>query len=97
MSDEIERLRADLADQRLVARYNLDWFSSLKTEYDALQEENARLREALKPFAAMMDGEHMQAFAESNDSDWMRCFLTIGDLRAARAALKEPGDEKTGI
>lgn len=58
-----------------------------------LREENARLREALKPFAAMMDGEHMQAFAEALDSDWTRCVVTIGDLRAALAALK---GEKNG-
>ena len=46
-----------------------------------------RLQEALEPFAAMMDGEHMQAFAEALDSDWTRCVVTIGDLRNCQRML----------
>ena len=73
----------------------LSWENRLEAadEIIRLREENARLRAALKPFAAMMDGEHMQAFAEALDSDWTRCVVTIGDLRAALAALK---GEKNG-
>ena len=70
-----------------VAKNEAEWWAY--HEINRLREENARLRGALKPFAAMMDGEHIQAFAEAKDSDWTRCFVTIGDLRAARDALQD--------
>ena len=54
-ADEITRLREENAAERLVAKDNLDWFNALKTDYDALREENARLREALRPMIEIED------------------------------------------
>ena len=77
-------------------------FSDNVAEITRLREENARLREALKPFAEMLKGNYsyqsddMLIKAGANQYDLVFDF-TLGDLRAARDALKEPGDEKTGI
>ena len=52
-----------------------------------LQQENEKLRAALKPFAdAAAD-----FIAEKHDMT--RAVVALGDLRAAVAALKETGDE----
>ena len=88
-----------MSDDEIVHDWESDCYvlhaanTSLREERERLRAENEKLRAALKPFAAMMDGEHMQAFAEALDSDWTRAVITIGDLRAAADALKETGDE----
>ena len=61
---------------------------------NALREENARLREALKPFAEMLKGNYshqsddMPIKAGANQYDLVFVF-TLGDLRAAAAAIRE--------
>ena len=85
LREENARLRADLADQRLVARDNLDWFSSLKTEYDALRAENARLLEALKPFVP----KTQVIEADIPDTRPIDVMVRAGELRAAAAAIRE--------
>ena len=52
-----------------------------------LRADNAKLRAALKPFADAAD----DFIAEKHDAH--RAIVTLGDLRAAAAALKETGDE----
>ena len=69
----------------------------LEAERDALREENARLREALKPFAGILKGNYshqsddMPIKAGANQYDLVFVF-TLGDLRAARAAIREGGE-----
>ena len=65
-------------------------------EVTRLREENARLREALKPFAEMLKGnyshqsDNMPIKAGANQYDLVFVF-TLGDLRAAAAAIREGG------
>ena len=63
-----------------------------------LREENARLREALKPFAELLKGNYshqsddMPIKAGANQYDLVFVFA-LGDLRAAAAAIREGGNE----
>ena len=52
--------------------------------YEALRAENARLREALKPFAAKAE-IYSEWAGTARDAVW----FPISDLRAARAAMGE--------
>ena len=55
--------------------------------YRELEAEIEKLRTALKPFAeAMEDVEEQAPYAHD-------CMVSVNDLRAAAAALKETGDE----
>ena len=54
-------------------------------EDNALREENARLREALKPFAYI--AEHVG----EEDARWA---VPSAHLRAARAAIREGGEDR---
>jgi hypothetical protein len=66
---------------------------------NALREENARLREALKPFAEMLKGnyshqsDNMPIKAGANQYDLVFVF-TLGDLRKAAAAIREGGKDE---
>lgn len=56
----------------------------------ALQAENARLREALEPFAKCaddLDGD--QDVARVPDNEWAKFRLLASDYRRARAALNQ--------
>ena len=89
-ADEITRLREENAAERLVAKDNLDWFNALKTDYDALREENTRLRAALKPFVPktqVIDA----AIPDTRPIDVM---VRAGELRAAAAAIREGEDNR---
>lgn len=72
----------------------------IKDEENArLREENSRLREALKPFAGILKGNYshqsddMPIKAGANQYDLVFVF-TLGDLRAAAAAIREGGKIK---
>lgn len=98
-----EALRAELAAERkrreaaeLVARDNLDWFDALKADYDTARAQVAKLREALEPFAA-----HADLLTDDDPEDTIICgfdgqYLRAGDVRHARAVLKETGDTNEG-
>ena len=66
-----------------------DIYSPSSDEITRLREENARLKEALEKFNVYL------LLDTDNDHDTRP--VMVWHLRAARAALKEPGDEKTGI
>jgi len=83
---------------------NYDYINLLKSDKtlqriinQKIQSENDRLREALEPFAEMLKGNYshqsddMPIKAGANQYDLVFGF-TLGDLRAARAAIRE---EKT--
>lgn len=84
----------------------IGWFANaiehscnpLRNECERLREENARLREALQPFAEMLKGNYshqsddMPIKAGANQYDLVFVF-TLGDLRAAAAAIREGGED----
>ena len=75
-ADEIERLRADLAN----------WQRSCSAWYAGKLEEDIRkLREALEPFAYYADAIDPDVSNLAGGSG------TVGDLRRARAVLEETG------
>ena len=51
----------------------------------AAEAENARLREALKPFTMVANSIH----ADSHDAEWEEVLIQVGDYRRARTALNE--------
>ena len=73
-----------------------DW---ARDEITRLSEENARLREALGPFAKMLKGNYSHQSddipikAGANQYDLVFVF-TLGDLRAAAAAIREGGKDE---
>jgi len=73
-----------------------DIYSPDPDEITRLREENARLREVLKPFAGILKGNYshqsddMPIKAGANQYDLVFVF-TLGDLRAAAAAIREGG------
>jgi hypothetical protein len=71
---EIERLRNEV-----MSDYNEGWEEGLS----AMKAENERLREALKPFAYYAD------LIPDDIGDTASASGTVGDLRAAKAALEE--------
>ena len=89
MSDIVERLK-----RNVVCMGHGDY----RVEPLSLQaaEEIEKLRETLKPFAAAaddLDDVDVGCIYDHPAANSIDC----KDLRAARAALKGPGDEKTGI
>ena len=82
MTDIIAHLRQDRP---------LSWEDRLEAadEITRLREENARLREALKPFAEAFESD----YAEQEEDHWdlwesaAASILTYGHLRAAKAAI----------
>ena len=87
-ADEITRLRAENETLRRDVRTAIMGDSA---ELQDVKRENEKLREALKPFAL----SSRYYWSDTNDdyliSDDKE--LTMGDLRAAAAAIKESGDE----
>jgi hypothetical protein len=68
--------------------------------FNAEVAKNAKLREALEPFAAAIDGVDSDIDRDDDDVSerWIATAITFGDLRRARAALKETkgdGDAQT--
>lgn len=56
----------------------------------SLVEENKRMREALKPFAQIVEDETMMAAGDDDADEWFRwdgSVLTVGDFRRAKDAL----------
>lgn len=93
-SEKIIQLREELA--AVTERMSkLDFErTAAELERDALREENARLREALKPFAKMAD--ELDDEWEDDGVHWIDCHQfehvpMVGDLRAAAAAIREGG------
>ena len=68
----------------------LEQVEKLEAALDAaLAEENARLREALRPFTLL--AENLESLKNSPDTEiWTYAFYA-GDIRRARAALKKTG------
>ena len=87
MSDIIEKLREYA--QHAETRSERDTFEATINEITSLREENARLREALKPFAEAFESD----YAEQEEDHWdlwesaAASILTYGHLRAAAAAI----------
>lgn len=67
------------------------WFLKVandrKAEVDELRAENAKLRDALKPFALMANEPHM--IRTLLNCEYYVCNVTGENLRKARAALKD--------
>ena len=62
------------------------WWSTMAEAADALEAASARiaaLEAALKPFA-----EVKARFEDIDDDEYADCLVTMGDLRAARAAME---------
>jgi len=103
MPDIVERLRYcqenglfDASRSAMTAGYG-----EAADTIEALRADNARLREAVKPFAEMLKGNYshqsddMPIKAGANQYDLVFVF-TLGDLRAARAAaaaIREGGKD----
>jgi hypothetical protein len=90
LDNERNRLWADkLKMQGEITRLREEESSKLKVRtsiLNALREENAQMREALKPFAGM--AQHCEGMSDSES----QCVF-VGDLRAARAAIREGGED----
>ncbi|MXN51857.1 hypothetical protein GR158_12065 [Shinella sp. AETb1-6] len=87
-----ESERADLWEELDVNASDLREVLSLARQAEALQRENAELREALKPFAECVpewDGEpdSLHVFFEWNDENAPVPSLPVADFRRARALL----------
>ena len=109
-ADEITRLREENAQLKdrlvqvsgLAAVYQSENFN-LRKERDALREENARLLEALKPFADVPEngaygGPMVQARVYYECETQVRAGKTVIDqnaFRAARAAVRKGGNDQT--
>lgn len=105
MADIVERLRTRAANADRPRWRDMHYGSAEADDdseaadtIDALRAENARLREALKPFGAL--GEAMTKQSPDDNSPWVNASdntpygaqgLTFGDYRRARAALTREG------
>ena len=80
---EVEKLREEIKGfaQQLVIR------ESVHEDNEFLRAENARLREALKPFA-----ELKPEFDDIDDDEYADALVQMGWIRAARAALGGESD-----
>lgn len=81
MTDRIKTV--DMSDLAVV----LDCYRRLNVAYKELKVENEKLREALQPFA------YYASLIPEDISDTCSASGTVGDLRAAAAAMRESGDE----
>jgi hypothetical protein len=100
-SDEITALRADNERLKEEAEFNyMTGFDAAKNRYctmvQKLEDENERLRAALKPFAGIKadDGDD---FSKWPDMVIIKCEVSVRELKAARAALDgqpAPGKEE---
>lgn len=84
-----------------------DDISTQATEITRLREENARLREALKPFSGVflfpddLGFEHSEDIRsdpdwddDANDMQSEDVFVLRRDIRRARAAIREGGEDR---
>jgi len=92
-ADEIERLRAENEKLHREAAIRIDQIereqeAHLRTiaDYNRAAVENEKLREALKPFA------YYASIIPDDISDTCSASGTVGDLRAAAAAIRERGE-----
>lgn len=96
MSDIVERLLIqkeigllDLPDSFRVVSYG-----DAADEIERLQAQNAKLREALEPFAAVAeydigdDEVDADYYRQPTSLRWAKAPAKVGDYRAARAALE---------
>lgn len=94
---EITRLREELAASRARkpvvyspdAQAMSDRVKAAEAERDALREENARLREALKPFA---EAAYSNMGGNLHHLHTICSVVTLDDLRRARAAIRETSE-----
>lgn len=96
----IGRLRALARAWEEGARYADTKCREMREERDALKAENARMGEALKPFAEAADREVLawdkdkQEHYRVEQADHQTTLVSWGDLRRARAALSPDTTEK---
>lgn len=83
-ADEIERLRTENETLRRDVKTAVMGDSA---ELRDVKRENEKLREALKPFA------YYASQIPDDVSDTAAASGTVGDLRAAAAAIRESGNE----
>ena len=99
--EEIEKLQTDL---RHAINCDNEYVKEIDRQNAALRAENARLREALKPFGQVFlypddlgfeASEDIRADVDwdedANDMQTENVFVLRRDLRAARAAIREGG------
>jgi len=60
-----EDIEKELHDLRQVAQENADWFDQLKIDYDKLEEENKKLKDALEIAINTLDG--VEVFVKSRE------------------------------
>ena len=98
MGDIVERLKSqnELYVQKYVGTYDIDenkiepLCEEAAAEITRLREENERLRKALKPFAApVKDFRHSVPDRLVVEEEF-----TLGQLRAAAAAIREGGKDE---
>jgi len=70
--------------------------AAFRADMDTAEEQLARLREAIKPFAHWPDGFPIEESFDDTDDPFLMSGITIANFRAARAALKENEHGKTG-
>jgi hypothetical protein len=84
-------------EAKAYARGRMDAQRAAAEKIDELERENARLREALKPFAEKAEKDISDR--EFDDDIYEAVYrheaphLTVGDLRRARAALAGSGEK----
>lgn len=97
MSDLISRLRTIAAAPNLIGP-SAEWCGLAADRIEALERENAELREALKPFAESdMRFTYENGHCESLDSCVCGvCDFTVGNLVNAAAAFVSDAKERKG-
>jgi ATP/maltotriose-dependent transcriptional regulator MalT len=94
----IDRLRAELAAEK---EYHRQETEAMQSSFNFLHAEYTKLREALEPFAKeagewaveIPDDERPMIEGQADDEPAFAEF-TVGDLRRARAVLKEGGGDE---
>ena len=89
-ADEIERLREEVERLKSEESSNDVLLEYAQAETQRLREENARLRAALKPFAALWDVEEPYRVG-----GLYTLRVKYEDVRAAAAAIREGGKDET--
>lgn len=91
---EIGRLTLALAEaEKKAERDYLRFVEADREEIERLREENARLREVLKPFVKTLEWNCTEADPNDFFID-QKGALRVSDLRAARAAIREGGKDE---
>jgi septal ring factor EnvC (AmiA/AmiB activator) len=87
---ENEQLKAELAAEREQIAMHLKAREADTRDIRRLVKERDKLREALEPFARAYD-DMTRSLGYTNDTGVYGVY--VGDLRRARALLKETGDK----